>query len=115
MPETKEFKSSVTPEHLECLIMKKDFIERVSYAVSGRCGSIMNVAYEAFENETGAIEEILKVTYLGGAIAIRCQNMNSHSAMLRDLGRLADGGYYEEVKFYKEELMNPTSGWHKII
>lgn len=104
----------ITKEHQLELINKRSFASRVSAAVAGQCGSITEVRYEAYIHKTKDwLQEWLIVTYRGGAIAVRSQDMNSHSAMLRDIGKLADGGYYDEVKAYHEMVSSPD--WEKIV
>lgn len=104
----------ITKEHQLELINKRNFANRVSAAVAGQCGSITEVRYEAYIHKTKDwLQEWLIVTYRGGAIAVRSQDGNSHSAMLRDLAKLADGGYYDEVKAYREMVSSPD--WEKIV
>ena len=43
------------------------------------------------------LEEFLVVTYRGGAGAARRANINSNSVNFKEIGKLLDGGYYDEV------------------
>lgn len=103
-------KEEMDPAQKTVFISKIDLINRVSNAICGRdlngiprAGSgISEVAYEIYDMEEHGYQEYLVVTYFGGGIAVRNCNINSHSAILRELGKLLDGGYYDEVKGYLE-------------
>ena len=43
------------------------------------------------------LEEYLVVTYHGGAWAARRANINSNSSNFKEIGKLLNGGYYDEV------------------
>ena len=47
-------------------------------------------------------QEYLVITFRGGAISCRNININSNMANLREIARMVDGGYYDEVKEYQE-------------
>ncbi|MCQ2076742.1 MAG: hypothetical protein MJZ20_06895 [Bacteroidaceae bacterium] len=92
-----------------CYLAKVDLINRVNNAITGvdftgheRSG-IVSCKYEVFyEEKYDHFQEYLVVTYFGGAIAARTCNINSHSAILRELSNMLDGGYYDEVKDYQK-------------
>lgn len=90
-------------ETMTCCALKKNFIDRVSYAISGQHRiSVMNVDYQVFETKEGYAKEYLVVTYKGGAIAARNVNGDSQSAMFREIAKMIDGGYYAEVEDYRK-------------
>jgi hypothetical protein len=111
------FISKVSSEHFLELLGKKDFVERIGYDCGCcRCGSIIDLTYEVFEkvNTTNEyIQEYLVVTYRGGSKTYRSCNMNSLSAILREIGKLSDGGYYDELVNYKN--ISTSEEWVQII
>ena len=90
------------------LLKKKDFVDRVSYAISGQPRiSIVKIEYEVYEdanNNNNYYDEFVKVTYDGGAIAIRTVTGTSLSGIFRDIAKMIDGGYYDEVKYYADYI-----------
>ena len=93
----------VNAEHKKCLLEKKLFVDKLSVALSGNCGQVIDVRYEAYESDNDSEpQEFVIITFRGGAISVRNVHMNSHSAILRELGRLVDGGYYDEVNYYNK-------------
>lgn len=112
--EQADFNPTISQEHLDVLQAKASFVAAISEAVSWNCGSIASVCYEAYQEE-GYDEpmEFVVVTYRGGAIAVRNVHMNSHSAILMDIAKLADGGYYKEVEGYKKLVKDPKI--HKVV
>lgn len=92
-----------------CFLSKIQLIDRVSYAISGydeygisRAGTVSGVRYEVYDMGEYGYQEYLIVEYYGGAIAVRSCNMNSNAAVIRELGRLLNGGYYDEIEDYEE-------------
>ena len=68
-------------------------------------GSATSVELVAFYNENGRyLTEYLKVNYRGGAYAVRNATGNSMSANLREIAKLVDGGYYQELDDYKKHM-----------
>ena len=95
---------------------KKDFVNRVSHAVAGQPGiPITEIRYEVWEcpKEPCWYDEVIVVTYKGGAIAVRTVVSDSNSAILEEIGKLAHGGYYCEVKRYRE--MVESGDYKKVI
>ena len=87
------------------LIDKKNAIEDLSMAMSKSIHNVSNVEFKAFYNkEHGWIEERIVMTYRGGAIAVRNVNINSIVCDYEEAVKLARGGYYDEVKGYREML-----------
>ena len=90
---------------------KKAFIDALNlvFQVKPRKHSVQSVAYEVYSkaitnefvtNHT-YYQEFLVVTFDGGSISVRNVNGNSCTANLREVSKLVDGGYYDEVEFYK--------------
>ena len=92
---------------------KKAFIDSISKAFQLRpkTHSIESIQYELFTkqitNEFNEFvtnhtyyQEYLVVTFDGGGISVRSINGNSDTANFREIGKLIDGGYYDEVELY---------------
>lgn len=47
-------------------------------------------------------QEYIVVRFVGGAISVRKATYNSLTANIVELGKLLNGGYYDEVEDYKE-------------
>lgn len=104
----------ISNDHKLCLLNKKLFVDKLSIALSGNCGQVIEVRYEAYESkEDSEPQEFIILTFRGGAISVRNVHMNSHSAILRELGRLVNGGYYDEVNYYMDLQNNKE--WSKIF
>ena len=101
-------------ETYEYYLCKQAFIRQVGEALALYArSSVAKVDLEFYENkESGAIQEYLVVTFDGGAISVRSANINSDTANFRELGNLIDGGYYSEVKDYRE--MVASKDWERI-
>ncbi len=95
---------------------KKMFIDglNAAFQISPKKHSIVSVNYEVYSkvinneyvtNHT-YYQEFLVVIFDGGAISVRNVNGNSCTANFRELGKLLDGGYYEEVELYKALEIN---------
>lgn len=67
-------------------------------------GSLTHVRLRIFVHpgEEDWVDEMLEVVYDGGEMAHRSVNANSMSANLREIAKLADGGYYQEEQEYDE-------------
>lgn len=111
------YNSKVCPEHFVELFGKKIFAERIGYDCQRcHCGSIIELSYEVFEKvntDYECIQEYLVITYRGGSKTYRSCNMNSLSAILREIGELANGGYYDELVNYKN--ISTSEEWVQII
>lgn len=90
---------------------KKMFIDGLdaAFQISPKKHSVESVDYEVYSkvitneyvtNHT-YYQEFLVVTFDGGGISVRNVNGNSSTANFRELGKLIDGGYYDEVGFYR--------------
>ena len=98
---------------------KKAFVEAINAAfqVEPRKHSIQKVEYELYKmymeyEDFTYFNEFLVVTFDGGSISVRCANGNSCTANFREIGKLIDGGYYNEVEFYR--ALVPDCGFEKV-
>ena len=96
---------TITKERYDELVDKQDFVNQVSLAFESRVGrrytSVEEISYDFFMTSEGWLCEYVVVRYFGGAIAVTNCAGNSLSAIFRAIGKLLDGGYYDEVKSYK--------------
>ena len=91
---------------------KKAFVDAINTAfqVEPRKHSVQSIAYEVFSKEVNNefvtnhlyFQEYLVVTFDGGGVSVRNANGNSYTANFREIGKLIDGGYYDEVPVYKD-------------
>lgn len=93
-------------EKIEMYKRKKQFIDDISNVLGThvRLMSIMQVDYEVYrkaEDDRDYFEEFIVVVYDGGGKAVRCVSRNSNLANYIEIGRLLDGGYYDEIPYYK--------------
>ena len=89
---------------------KKAFIESLNTAfqISPKKHSVESVKYELYFKQINNefvtnrtyYQEYLVVTFDGGAISARSINGNSDITNFREVGKLIDGGYYDEVELY---------------
>jgi hypothetical protein len=96
---------------------KKEFIDGLSrvFEAGNSNTSVTSVDYEVYRKDIDEdrihFTEYLVVNYFGGGKSVRNINGNSNSTNFRELGKLLDGGYYEELKDY-ESLA--TSGYFLV-
>ena len=86
----------------EALRAKKDFIESLNYSFiefESRT-SVSEIKYYIFENGL----EYVVLEFNGGAICARNCTGNSQAAVFQEIAKMLNGGYYEEVKYFKECL-----------
>lgn len=84
---------------------KKAFVDNISKALELSDTIVNKVSYEVWTryNERFGINvynEFVIVEFNGGAKSPRSVSGNSHSAIFREIGKLIDGGYYDEVGYY---------------
>lgn len=75
---------------------KKVVFDEMGRAISKALPGIRSIELDIFKTY-----EYIVVTFRGGAISVRNATMNSMSANLRELSKLVNGGYYNEVETYK--------------
>ena len=102
-------------EKIEMYKGKQAFINYLSKAFESRPAgsSVAKVEYEVYEKEidesTTYFAEFLVVTFDGGAKSVRNVNGNSNMTNLVELGKLVNGGYYDEVEYYRSLTNNGFS------
>lgn len=103
----------ISPMALECYAEKEEFIKNIGKVIAedGHM-DVQEVRYEVYNHKEWGTQEYLIVVFRGGAISVRNANINSNSANFRELGQLLDGGYYSEVKDYREIVEDP--GWERV-
>ena len=104
-------------EKIEMLEDKKLFIDHVSEAFERDLNSnVAKVVYEAYHKhirpDTDYFREYVKVIFNGGGMSVRCVNGNSNNANFQEVGKLINGGYYDELVDYHSL---PGEGFIKII
>ena len=93
-------------EKIEMYKRKKAFVDDISNVLGIRAHrmGIMYVDYEVHrktdDNRDYFVESVV-VVYDGGGEAVRCVNGNSNYANYVEIGKLLDGGYYDEVPRYR--------------
>lgn len=105
-------------EKIEMYKNKKHFVEGISevFETLSNTGGIKKISYELYEkviNEnTTYFCEYIVVTFEGGGKSPINVNGNSNTANFKAISKLINGGYYDEVEYYKgmEE-----SGFERVI
>ena len=95
-------KYKLTTAELDELSSKKTFVLAISEAIHRHYKPIDSIDYDVFFDKDGNLNEFLVMTYRGGAIAVRNCYGNSKSAIFDEIAKLFNGGYYDEVKDYRE-------------
>ena len=92
---------------LDC-ITKTKMVDDISKAFKHQkkfgTTTIDKIELKIFNHKELGLQEFVVVTYIGGSIAVRNNNMNSVAATYKAIGELVEGGYYGEVKDYQEIL-----------
>lgn len=94
-------------EKIEMYKGKKAFIKNISKAfeVTPRISSVTSIDYEVYRKEIDKdityFAEYIIVNFFGGGKSVRLVNGNSCTANFREIGKLLDGGYYEENRQYE--------------
>ena len=107
-------------ENIKMYKEKKAFIDAVNKAfqVRPKKHSVESIRYELYKTElkedgSGTyFKEYIVVTFNGGAISVRTVSGNSDTANFREIGKLIDGGYYQEVEYY--EALESVYGFEKV-
>lgn len=90
---------------------KKAFVNNINAAfqLRPRTHSVAKIEYELYSKQITNehvtnhtyYQEYLVVTFNGGAKSVRSANGNSNTANFREIGKLIDGGYYDEMDLYR--------------
>lgn len=101
-------------ENIKMYKEKKAFIDAVNKAfqVRPKTHSVESIRYELYKTSGTYFKEYIVVTFNGGAISVRTVSGNSDTANFREIGKLIDGGYYQEVEYY--EALESVYGFEKV-
>lgn len=94
-----------TEQKIEMFKKKKAFIDNISRAFELNESTVTAIEYEVYskynpEYATTYYAEFVVVSFTGGAISVAIANGNSDSANFRAIGKLIDGGYYDDINYY---------------
>jgi hypothetical protein len=104
-------------EKLNMYREKKQFIENLGYAFQVRpgCASVEGVDYEVytkqFSDRLSETREWVIVHYVGGGKAMKIVSGNSNAANFVVIGSMLQGGCYEQVRMYEEQV---EQGYKKV-
>jgi hypothetical protein len=94
---------------------KKLFIDHVSKVFEDEYlqSNVERVDYEVYsklspDGHNTWYTEFAVVTFVGGCKSVRNISGNSNNATFREIGKLIDGGYYDEVEYYERVKENST-------
>ena len=93
---------------------KYDFVKKISEVITeAGASTIRGVEYEYWVNEESNWRyELVVMHYKGGAFAPRNVSADNLAAIFREIGRLMEGGYYEEVEGRKK--LETNAKWQKV-
>ena len=100
-------------QRLEMYRGKKFFINNISkvFELDSK-SNVEKVEYEVYSKAApdGGIwyTEFAVVTFVGGGKSVRVISGNSNNANFREIAKLIDGGYYDELEFYKRAKESGT-------
>ena len=86
---------------------KKLFIDHISKVFEDEYlqSNVAKVEYEVYckvvDPETIYYTEFAVVTFVGGGKSVRVISGNSNNTNFQEIGKLINGGYYDELEFYK--------------
>lgn len=100
----------------ESLKRKQEFVNSLSKPVSDYIAQVAGLSYEVFvQPEKGWTQEYLIMHFVGGGYVARTCNCDSKAAILREIARYIDGGYYDEVEDYKHYVEAAEQGkWVRL-
>ena len=88
---------------------KKLFIDHISKVFEDEylMSNVAKVEYEVYsklspDGHNVWYTEFVVVTFVGGMQSVRNISGNSNNATFREVGKLIDGGYYDEFEYYKK-------------
>lgn len=92
---------------------KKLFIDHISKVFEDEYlkSNVEKVDYEVYsklspDGHDTWYTEFVVVTFVGGGKSVRNINGNSNNANFREIGKLIDGGYYDEIPYYEQVRTN---------
>lgn len=94
---------------------KIDFVKKVSEAIIPVQHNVDSIEYKVFQykNKPHTKREFIIVNYVGGAKTVRNSSGNSYSAIINEIGRFLDHGYYDEVEWLQR--MIDSDEWEEIF
>ena len=92
------------PEYLK---KKVDFVKELSDVYSKYQHNVERIDYVVFKTtaDYDGKREFLIITYVGGGRTIKLCTGNSYSAIASEIANHLDNGYYDQVEFYKETIL----------
>jgi hypothetical protein len=91
---------------------KKLFIDHISKVFEDEYlqSNVVKVDYEVYmkpiDDETTYYTEFAVVTFVGGGKSVRTISGNSNNANFQEIGKLINGGYYDELEYYERVKAN---------
>ena len=91
---------------------KKQFIENLNevFSIEPGCASVEGVSYEVyrkvFSDRLSETREWVIVYYHGGGKAMKLVSGNSNAANMVVIASMLQGGCYDQVRMYEEQLEN---------
>ena len=94
----------ISKERVQELRDKVDFVNNISgcFKYLGRYSTVEKIEYDVFDAGE-CVQEYVVVTFVGGAKSVANSQANSMSAIFRLIGKLIDGGYYDELHIYERK------------
>jgi hypothetical protein len=86
---------------------KKLFIDHISKVFEDEYlqSNVAKVSYEVYvkqiDDETAYYTEFAVVTFVGGGKSVRVISGNSNNTNFQEIGKLINGGYYDELGYYE--------------
>ena len=94
---------------------KKRFIEHISKVFEDEylMSNVTKVDYEVYsklspDGSTTWYTEFAVVTFVGGGKSVRTISGNSNNTNFQEIGKLINGGYYDELDYYNKVKSNAT-------
>lgn len=95
----------ISRDHYNELLDKKTFVSNLDGVFADpdvkKRTSIFEIEYDVFATKYG-IHEYIVITFNGGGKNVRNCEGNSLTAVFREIGKLLNGGYYDELGSYEK-------------
>lgn len=85
---------------LEDILQKINFVEELNKVITKVQKNIVAIHYDVFQTNNRIIYEFVVIEYVGGSRTVRNCTGNSCSAILSEISRYLDHGYYNEEDIY---------------
>ena len=88
----------------ESLKKKVQFVKEISDTVVKVQSNVSSISYEVYQSKKNPkwITEFLIVLYVGGAMSVRNCTATSCSGIFKEIAKLLDHGYYDELDYYTD-------------